>query len=258
MPIDRGTAQSGDIPQQHENTAMDLMNTWNGQSNAEPLSWNVHRLAGTLDRWKQLVGQTAAVRRCGPETLLLSENSPARRSYLVEEGVLALSHHLSTGKQVFLTLRSRGQVFGHSRHVLNHSFELSASALTDCVVRTLDSQWLIDQIKGGGDAGVLLMEQHAFDLYESAPALIDLVHLDASARLRKFLIQFAAAAGLPSGDEMHVKVPLTDGYLASLLGISPQQFSAVKRKLASEGKVRHMREKQTWIISTGHHQFTMT
>lgn len=237
---------------------MDLMNTRNGQSDAEPLSWNVHRLAGTLDRWKQLVGQTAAVRRCGPETLLLSENSPARRSYLVEEGVIALSHHLSTGKQVFLALRSRGQVFGHSRHVLNHSFELSASALTDCVVRTLDSQWLIDQIKGGGDAGVLLMEQHAFDLYESAPALIDLVHLDASARLRKFLIQFAAAAGVPSGEEMHVKVPLTDGYLASLLGISPQQFSAVKRKLASEGKVRHIREKQTWIISTGHHQFITT
>lgn len=174
----------------------------------------------------------------------------------MEEGVIALSHHLSTGKQVFLALRSRGQVFGHSRHVLNHSFELSASALTDCVVRTLDSQWLIDQIKGGGDAGVLLMEQHAFDLYESATALIDLVHLDASARLRKFLIQFAAAAGVPSGEEMHVKVPLTDGYLASLLGISPQQFSAVKRKLALEGKVRHIREKQTWIIST--HQFITT
>jgi len=237
---------------------MNLMDAWNGQDNSKSSAWNIPQLAGALDRWKQLVGPTATARRSGPETVLLSGNSPARRSYLVEEGVVALSHHLSTGKQVFLTLRSRGQVFGHSRHVLNHSFELSASALTDCVVRMLDSQWLIDQIRGGGDAGVLLMEQHAFDLYESASALIDLIHLDASARLRKFLMQFAAAAGVPSGEEMLVKVPLTDGYLASLLGISPQQFSAVKRKLASEGKVRHIREKQTWIISTGHHQFTET
>lgn len=174
----------------------------------------------------------------------------------MEEGVVALSHHLSTGKQVFLTLRSRGQIFGHSRHVLNHSFELTASALTDCVVRTLDSQWLIDQIKGGGDAGVLLMEQHAFDLHESATALIDLVHLDASVRLRKFLVQFAAAAGVCPGEEMDVNVPLTDGYLASLLGISPQQFSAVKRKLAAEGEIRHIRATQTWIISSRHDQYS--
>lgn len=174
----------------------------------------------------------------------------------MEEGVVALSHHLSTGKQVFLTLRSRGQIFGHSRHVLNHSFELTASALTECVVRTLDSQWLIDQIKGGGDAGVLLMEQHAFDLHESATALIDLVHLDASVRLRKFLVQFAAAAGVCPGEEMDVNVPLTDGYLASLLGISAQQFSAVKRKLAAEGEIRHIRATQTWIISSRHDQYS--
>jgi CRP-like cAMP-binding protein len=235
---------------------MNLMDAWNGQDNSKSSAWNVPQLAGALDRWKQLVGPTATARRSGPETVLLSGNSPARRSYLVEAGVVALSHHLSTGKQVFLTLRSRGQIFGHSRHVLNHSFELTASALTECVVRTLDSQWLIDQIKGGGDAGVLLMEQHAFDLHESATALIDLVHLDASVRLRKFLVQFAAAAGVCPGEEMEVNVPLTDGYLASLLGISPQQFSAVKRKLAAEGEIRHIRATQTWIISSRHDQYS--
>jgi CRP-like cAMP-binding protein len=237
---------------------MNLINAWKGQDNSKSLAWNVHRLDGALDRWKQLVGPAAIARRSGPEMVLLSGNSPTRRSYLVEEGVVALSHHLSTGKQVFLTLRARGQVFGHSRHVLNHSFELTASALTDCVVRTLDSQWLIDQIKGGGDAGVLLMEQHAFDLYESATALIDLVHLDASVRLRKFLVQFAAAAGICPDEEMHVNVPLTDGYMASLLGISPQQFSAVKRKLAAEGEIRHIREKQTWIIFSRDYQCNRT
>jgi hypothetical protein len=53
-----------------------------------------------------------------------------------------------------------------------------------------------------------------------------------------------------------VNVPLTDGYLASLLGISPQQFSAVKRKLAAEGEIRHIRATQTWIISSRHDQYS--
>jgi CRP-like cAMP-binding protein len=183
--------------------------------------------------------------------MLLSGCSSTRKSFLVEEGVVALTHHLSTGKQVFLTLRSAGQIFGHSRHVLNHSFELSASALTRCVIRVFDSQWLVEEIKHGGEAGVLLHEQHAFDLYKSGADLIDLIHLDASVRLERFLAQFAAAFGNCPGEEIHVNLPLTDGYLASLLGISAQQFSTIKRRLATEGKVRHERATHSWILSPG-------
>lgn len=205
---------------------------------------------GALERWKQLVGPGMSLQRCQPEAMLLSGNSPVRKSFLVEEGVVALTHHLSTGKQVFLALRGPGQIFGHSRHLVNHSFEVAASALTDCSVRVLDARWLVEQVRRGGDAGVLLMEQHACELYESGAALIDLVHLDASARLERFLVRFAAASGVRAEDEIRLHLPLTDAYVASLLGISAQQFSTIKRKLVSEGKARHIRETQTWIISS--------
>jgi CRP-like cAMP-binding protein len=238
-----------------EQQIMNLAHISDGQYSAESSVWNGAHALSALDRWRRLIGETASVRRYEPETILLSENSSARRSYLVEEGVVALTHHLSSGKQVFLTLRSRGQIFGHSRHVLNHSFEFSACALTHCAVRSLDSQWLVERIRGGGDAGVLLMEQHAFDLYESGAALIDLVHLGVSERLTKFLFQFAVAAGTRAKDEMHVHVPLTDGYLASLLGVSPQQFCAIKRRLAEKGEVRHVRETQTWILYLGNDKY---
>lgn len=235
-----------------ENTRMNPIDIHNaGWNNANAFHFlNRRDHASALDRWKHLVGPASTVQRCEPEATLLSGNSPVRKSFLVEEGVVALTHYLSTGKQVFLALRSRGEIFGHSRHVLNHSFELSASALTRCLVRLVDPQWLMEQVKRGGDAGVLLMEQHAFDLYESGAALIDLVHLDASIRLERFLVRFAAASGVLPGEEMHLHVPLTDGYLASLLGISTQQFSTIKRKLATEGKARQVRETQTWIISS--------
>lgn len=209
------------------------------------------RNLSALDRWKQILGRASVVQHCEPEKMLLSMSMSSRKSFLVEQGVVALGHHLSSGKQVFLTLRSPGQIFGHSRHVLNHSFELSAAALTPCVIRMIDTQWLVDQIKRGGEAGLLLLEQHAFDLHESSAALMELGHLDASARLERFLTQFACALGISFTDETAVSLPLADGYLASLLGISAQQFSAVKRRLAAEGKVRHVRETHTWILSSG-------
>jgi len=234
---------------------MNLAQMRPGQYSGDFSEWNSARALDVLDRWRKLLNPAASVRQYEPETVLLSANSPARRSYLVEEGVVALTHHLSTGKQVFLTLRSRGQIFGHSRHVLNHSFEFSGCALTRCVVRPLDSQWLVERIRSGGDAGVLLMEQHAFDLYESGAALIDLVHLGVSDRLEKFLFHFAAASGAHASNETHVHVPLTDGYLASLLGVSPQQFCAIKRRLAEKGRVRHLRETQTWILYSGKNKY---
>jgi len=204
-----------------------------------------------LDRWKQILGRASVVQHCEPEKMLLSMSMSSRKSFLVEQGVVALGHHLSSGKQVFLTLRAPGQIFGHSRHVLSHSFELSATALTPCVIRMIDTQWLVDQIKRGGEAGLLLLEQHASDLHESSTTLMELSHLDASARLERFLVQFACAQEISFTDETAVSLPLADGYLASLLGISAQQFSAVKRRLAAEGKVRHVRETHTWILSSG-------
>jgi CRP-like cAMP-binding protein len=215
------------------------------------LLWKRQAHVRTLARWKHLVGRTSVVQRCEPETVLLSGCNSTGKSFVVEEGVIALAHHLSNGKQVFLTLRAAGQIFGHSYHVLNHSFELSASALTRCVIRVIDSEWLVEQIKQGGEVGVLLMEQHAFDLYRSGTDLINLIHLDASARLERFLAQFAIASGVSPGEEVCVNVPLTDGYLARLLGISAQQFSTIKRRLSIQGKVRHVRETRNWVLSPG-------
>jgi len=205
----------------------------------------------TLDQWRELVASSGSLQQCDPETVLICGDTHGRKSFLVEEGVVALTHQLSSGKQVLLTLRSPGQIFGHSRHVLGHSFELSAIALTRCVLRVFDSGWLVHQIRQGGEAGVLLLQQHAFDLYASGAEFIALSHLDASARLERLLVQLAAAFGADRAREMRVNLPFSDGYFASLLGISAQQFSAVKRRLTEEGRVRHLRETGTWILAPG-------
>lgn len=205
----------------------------------------------SLGRWRELLQSAGAAQQYDPGTILISTDTSGRRSFLIEEGSVAITHQLSTGKQVLLTLRSPGQIFGHSRHVLKHSFELSAVALTRCVLRAFDTNWLVEQIKRGGEAGLLLLQQHASDLYDSGSTLIDLIHLDAGTRLERFLLQLAAAFGPNGAGEIRVDFPLSDGYFASLLGISAQQFSAVKRRLTDEGRIRHVRETDTWILTPG-------
>jgi len=158
-----------------------------------------------------------------------------------------LTHQLSSGRQIFAALRRPGQIFGHGGYLLNYGVNLSASSITDSVLRVLSSQWLIDEVRRGGKAGILLSRQHERDLFEAA-ALNDLVHLDASSRLERFLFHIASAFEPDPSGEVRLTVALTDGRIAALLGISAQQFSAIKRKLSREKRVQHFPEDRMWVL----------
>jgi len=54
---------------------------------------------------------------------------------------------------------------------------ISACALTDVEVRVIDVQWLFEQIKKGGEAGLLVAHQHERDLTEKAAELRDVMHI---------------------------------------------------------------------------------
>jgi CRP-like cAMP-binding protein len=209
--------------------------------------WNRDNLPQHLADWQTLVSLQGIVRKCGPGVTLLGPDSSANKFYLVESGVIALTHQLSSGRQIFAALRRPGQIFGHGGYLLNHGVNLSASSITDSVLRVLNSQWLIDEVRRGGKAGILLSRQHERDLFEAA-ALNDLVHLDASSRLERFLFHIASAFEPDPSGEVRLTLALTDGRIAALLGISAQQFSAIKRKLSRERRVQHFPEDRMWVL----------
>lgn len=209
--------------------------------------WNRDDLSQRLADWQHLVSLLGTVRECNPGVVLLGPDSSADKFYLVESGVIALTHQLSSGRQIFTALRRPGEIFGHGGYLLHHGINLSASSVTHSVVRVLSSQWLIDEVRRGGKAGVLLSRQHERDLFEAA-ALNDLVHLDAGSRLERFLLHVASAFKPDPSGEVRLTVPLTDSCIAGLLGISAQQFSAIKRKLSRESRVQHFPEDRMWIL----------
>ena len=210
--------------------------------------WNGDDQSRRLSDWQDLVSSVGTLRKCGPGVMLLGPDSSASKFYLVESGVIALTHQLSSGRQIFTALRRPGQIFGHGGYLLNHGVNLSASSITDTVVRVISSKWLIDEVMRGGKAGILLSRQHERDLFEAA-ALNDLVHLDASSRLERFLFHVALAFEPDPSGEIRLPLALTDGRIAALLGISAQQFSAIKRKLSRERRVQHFPEDRTWVLS---------
>lgn len=210
--------------------------------------WTGTDLSPTPARWQHLLLSSGNVQHCEPGIVVFSSDCSGRKSLLVEEGAVALTHQLSTGRQVFLGVRCPGEMFGYSKYILDHSFQLSATTLTSCILRVIDTRQIIDAVRNGGEAGLLLLRQQAFDLSQAAVNLMKFMHLDACVRVECFLAQLAIASQADTTKEFHIVLPLTDSFIADLLGISPQQFTVVKRKLAKEGKVQHMPETRTWIL----------
>jgi len=210
--------------------------------------WSGRDLSSTPAKWRHLLLSSGNTQHFEPGTIVFGSDCSGGKSLLVEEGAVALTHQLSTGRQVFLGVRSPGEMLGYSKYLLDHSFQLSATTLTDCVLRVIDTRRVIEAVRNGGEAGLLLLKQQALDLSQAAMSLMKFMHLDACVRVERFLAQLAIAFQADTSKEFRIVLPLTDSFVADLLGISPQQFTVVKRKLAKEGKVRHIPETRMWIL----------
>ena len=210
--------------------------------------WRKYGHPHVLERWQCLIGTGGVMREWSPGSVLLLGENPPKKAYLVEKGIIALTHELDSGRQVFITLRRPGQMFGHDDLFFNNSLYLSACALTSAVVRVIDTKWLLDQVKKGGEACLLLSQQYERDLSDAAAQLGDMMQMDASMRFQRLLAQIAEIVPQDVAKDTPIDLPLTDGHIASLLGISAQQFSAVKRKLKRTNKVRFMKQRRTWVV----------
>jgi CRP-like cAMP-binding protein len=218
----------------------------------DPAARQKNDLHCALARWQSLIGMGRGVQKWRPGSVQRLNEGIGNRSYLVEKGVIALTHALNNGRQVFIALRRPGEMFGHDDLFLGCGFYLSACALTDVEVRVTDLRWLVEQIKKGGEAGLLVAQQHERDLGEKTAELSDVMHMDASVRFQRLLSQIAGVLQSGPARDVHIDLPLTDSHIASLLGISAQQFSAVKRKLNRVSGTQYIKGKRTWIISSNH------
>ena len=91
---------------------------------AENEAWHILSAYATFDR-------------VPPDALLLEQNAPVPNVYLLNRGLIKLTHGAESGHAAIVAIRSPGWMIGLSAAILNRSIPFTASTLTACEVGRL-------------------------------------------------------------------------------------------------------------------------
>lgn len=179
-----------------------------------------------------------------PGTELFTQGHPIRHIYLIERGVVKLTHTDMAGHEMIVVLRPSGRMLGATSVILDNPAPASAVTLTACQVRCLSAEVFSSLLEN--DIEFLHQVLHAIsqNSYEQTIHLSQLGTVSARSRLAYLLLQFIPDSAQDQGGEIRLKLPVTKADLARLLAISPEHLS---RKLGELEKMGIIRRSKGWI-----------
>ena len=199
--------------------------------------WNFQQADETIRTWRRLLPWgLAGVKGAG--THLFEQGSAPREVFLLEQGVIKLSCALPDGHQALISLRLPGQLVGGACvHLLGETYPVSAVAATECRVSSVSGEAMQRGVQLNPAVAQFLLRQQGVDLYNQTIALVEAKTLNTPELFVQFVQHLAAVLHpQPARGPMRLLLPLSDTEIASLLGITKEHFSRLKKRLQDEGR----------------------
>lgn len=166
--------------------------------------------------------------------MIFDHKTESQDLFLLERGVVAFEREkLAKDRSGVFGLCLPGNLFGQSVEVPSLSNPHSAIALTRCSVYQIRKTRVLMALQEGGEPALFIIRQLLRNLICARARATESTVKSAKARFQQLLMELASVLEdrSPAGS---IRLPLKDKELASLLGISPQQFSVIKRELEAE------------------------
>ena len=210
-----------------------------GLSRHEPsrsiLPWSKETARTTLTQWRQS-GLLCTAVPYPAGTRIFKQGAESQDVFLLERGVVAFESEpvgAARDRSGIFALCLPGHLFGPSADAVAHSFTHSAIALTACSVYRIKREKMLQALQEGGELALFIIRQYLQNLLCARARASESTIRCAKIRFQQLLQELSAALEdrSPTGA---IRLPLKDKELAGLLGISPQQFSVIKKKMELE------------------------
>lgn len=170
--------------------------------------------------------------------VLFHEGDAEDRLYVVISGKIKLGRRGSGGRENLLAILGPGQMFGELSVFDPGPRSSTATAVTACVLRTLEHEELMGWLTGRPEVALGLLAQLAGRLRRANDVLADLVFSDVPGRVAKQLLELASRFGDQREDGVHVHHDLTQEELAQLVGASRETVNKALADFAARGWIR--------------------
>jgi CRP/FNR family transcriptional regulator len=211
-----------------------LIRGWSELFEAEGVSQAV-----TIREWRQLLSLgSSKVSKAGMR--MLDQSAAPLSLYLLESGIVKLSHVNSNGDEIALLLRFPGDILGGYGVLLQLPHLLTATAVTDCRTVQMPASDALNIFLNDPKAACFFAQQQTIDTARISALLMEARTLGAERRLYRFLLQLGIATQVvnPSASCVSVRVPLSEADIADLIAMNRTAFSRLKRSLIRSGDLQ--------------------
>ena len=209
---------------------MERVNNISGSSNG----WSPSGMSGG---WQGIAG-LAPAQEYPAQIGLFKQDTLPHEVYLIEAGLVKLTHIEGNGKELVVGLRSSNWIIGASAVILNKKHGFSAETLTGCQIRRITVPFFLDLLRHDREFAWNFQQVQSYELYDQLSQLVGFGCLSARIRLEQLLSQLISTLGFKAGETMiQLQLPLRHWELAELIAVTPEHLSRLLKEMQLEGIV---------------------
>ncbi|MBS2038926.1 Crp/Fnr family transcriptional regulator [bacterium] len=165
---------------------------------------------------------------------IFQEGESARWLYLVRFGSVKIFKLSPRGGEHVLAVLTAGQTFAEAPVFSGGKYPANSECVEDCELVLVDREALLQLLARDPDLGLRMLAGMALKLRKLVATVEDLTLRDARGRLARYLLGLRE-----TGDT--IQLPIAQGLLARLLGLTGETLSRTFRGLRQEGVLEHDR-----------------
>lgn len=183
----------------------------------------------------QALASRGRVRRFPAGSAIFHEGDPGDALHVVVEGQVGITVLSGAGNEATVATVDTGDCFGE--FALLDGRPRSATATATRATRTfvVTRADFVDWLSARPAAALALLETLSLRLRRTDEALADMTFLDLEHRLAKQILRLSMAQ---DGKQTHVPIRVTQGELASMLGVSRESVNKQLNAFAREGWIK--------------------
>ncbi len=178
--------------------------------------------------------------------MLFLEGDEGRYLYYLSSGSIKLFRSNEEGKEAIIRFIEPGDFFAELILFLNNRYPVTAMAIEPSVLLAIDAKKLFDCIQGHPEVAMKLIAK----LTAKTQYLIKMVEDLTLADVRKRFLNYLEHLNEKSNGET-ITLPVPKGELSLLLGISPETFSRLLRKLVEDDIIEVDGKKISILVPLG-------
>jgi CRP-like cAMP-binding protein len=174
-----------------------------------------------------------------PGTVIFDHGDPGSTLYIISTGQVKISVDTAEGREVTLAILEAGEFFGELSLLDDLPRSATATALTQTEVVLLSRARFLATVKSHPPIAREVLATLGRRLRHADTLIEDIVQKDAPTRVARQLLALAAEHGMPTGEGVEVRIPLTQQELAAMAGVTRETMNKVLRAYLVKGWISY-------------------